>query len=126
MVVLAALIVLREVLISGVREYLGAIKLPVTMIAKWKTTAQLLAVGAGLVALRVDHEVHKLRELNMTFGREEDLAFGPESMFFLYIYSPVMLLTLGLLLFATLLTLISGWGYMRQALEHLRTPEVFR
>jgi cardiolipin synthase (CMP-forming) len=44
----AAIIILaREVLVSGLREYLGALQVsvPVTQIAKWKTTVQLLAIG---------------------------------------------------------------------------------
>ena len=44
----AAIIILsREVLVSGLREYLGELQVsvPVTRIAKWKTTVQLVAVG---------------------------------------------------------------------------------
>ncbi len=44
----AAIIILaREVLVSGLREYLGALQVsvPVTQIAKWKTTVQLVAIG---------------------------------------------------------------------------------
>lgn len=44
----AAIIILsREVLVSGLREYLGELQVsvPVTQIAKWKTTVQLVAIG---------------------------------------------------------------------------------
>lgn len=44
----AAIIILaREVLVSGLREYLGQLRVsvPVTQIAKWKTTVQLVAIG---------------------------------------------------------------------------------
>ncbi len=44
----AAIIILsREVLVSGLREYLGELQVsvPVTKIAKWKTTVQLVAIG---------------------------------------------------------------------------------
>ena len=44
----AAIIILsREVLVSGLREYLGELRVsvPVTKIAKWKTTVQFLAIG---------------------------------------------------------------------------------
>lgn len=46
-VVLPILIISRELLISGLREYLGPhnITFPVTTLAKWKTTSQLLATG---------------------------------------------------------------------------------
>ena len=43
----AIIITAREVLVSGLREFLMELRVsvPVTQIAKWKTTAQLLAVG---------------------------------------------------------------------------------
>jgi cardiolipin synthase len=44
----AAIIILsREVLVSGLREYLGELQVsvPVTKIAKWKTAVQLAAIG---------------------------------------------------------------------------------
>lgn len=43
----AIIIMAREVLVSGLREYLGQLRVsvPVTKIAKWKTTVQLLAIG---------------------------------------------------------------------------------
>ena len=44
----AAIIILaREVLVSGLREFLMELRVsvPVTQIAKWKTTAQLVAIG---------------------------------------------------------------------------------
>ena len=45
-------ILLREVLVSGLREAVTAAggALPVTSVAKWKTTAQLLAAGTLLLA----------------------------------------------------------------------------
>ncbi len=45
------LILLREMLVSGLREFLGArqIRLPVTNLAKWKTTLQMLAIIALLL-----------------------------------------------------------------------------
>ncbi|MEP3275997.1 MAG: CDP-diacylglycerol--glycerol-3-phosphate 3-phosphatidyltransferase [Stappiaceae bacterium] len=45
---IAALIILcREILVSGLREYLAELRVsvPVTQLAKWKTTAQLIAIG---------------------------------------------------------------------------------
>lgn len=44
----AAIVILcREILVSGLREFLAELRVsvPVTRLAKWKTTAQLLAVG---------------------------------------------------------------------------------
>ena len=61
----AAIIILcREILVSGLREYLAALRVsvPVTKLAKWKTTVQLVAIGfliageAGdMVILPLDH-----------------------------------------------------------------------
>ncbi len=47
----ALLIVLREILISGLRESISShkITLEVTLLAKWKTTIQLIACGSFLV-----------------------------------------------------------------------------
>ena len=47
----ALLIVLREILISGLRESISSYKisLEVTLFAKWKTTIQLIACGSFLV-----------------------------------------------------------------------------
>ena len=43
----AIVILLREILVSGLREYLASIRvgLPVTKLAKWKTTFQMGALG---------------------------------------------------------------------------------
>ena len=47
----ALLIVLREILISGLRESISSYKisLEVTRLAKWKTTIQLIACGSFLI-----------------------------------------------------------------------------
>ena len=50
----AAVIWLREVAVSGLREYLGDVKLPVTRLAKWKTAAQMVAIAGLLLAPAVD------------------------------------------------------------------------
>ena len=46
--VFAVIVILcREILVSGLREYLAELRVsvPVTELAKWKTTLQLIAVG---------------------------------------------------------------------------------
>ncbi len=47
----AIAILLREIFIPGLREYLGntAVALPVTQLAKWKTTVQLIALGVVML-----------------------------------------------------------------------------
>ncbi len=45
----AAIVILcREILVSGLREYLAALRVsvPVTKLAKWKTTIQLIAIAS--------------------------------------------------------------------------------
>ncbi len=124
MFVPATLIATREVLISGVREYLGDVKLPVTLIAKWKTTVQLIAIGVGLCALRIDHDASNIW-IRFVSQDSTGALVSPQDAFFLWL-GPVMLITTLLLLtLAAILTVISGLGYMRAALDHLRTPEVF-
>lgn len=43
----AIIILSREILVSGLREYLGqmSLSLPVSRLAKWKTTVQMIALG---------------------------------------------------------------------------------
>ena len=51
----AAIVILcREILVSGLREYLAELRVsvPVTRLAKWKTTLQLVAVGFLMPATR--------------------------------------------------------------------------
>ncbi|MCC6598504.1 MAG: CDP-diacylglycerol--glycerol-3-phosphate 3-phosphatidyltransferase [Alphaproteobacteria bacterium] len=51
-VMAVAVILIREFVVSGLREYMGQrdLKLPVTQLAKWKTAAQMLALGVLIVA----------------------------------------------------------------------------
>ncbi len=89
----AAIVILcREILVSGLREYLAElhVSLPVTKIAKWKTTVQLLALGFLIVG-PAGHAV-----------MSHTVAYG-----------------LALLWLAALLTLYSGWDYMRAGLKHV-------
>jgi cardiolipin synthase len=90
---LAAIVILcREILVSGLREYLAELRVgvPVTQLARWKTTLQLIAVGF-LVA-----------------GRAGD-AIVP-------VVTPIGLTLLWL---SALLTLYTGWDYFRAGVQHL-------
>jgi len=89
----AAIIILsREVLVSGLREYLGELQVsvPVTKIAKWKTTLQLLAVGF--------------------------LIAGPAGDVF---YPHVTQFGIAMLWIAAGLTLYSGYDYFRAGIRHV-------
>lgn len=90
---LAAVIILcREILVSGLREYLAELQVsvPVTRLAKWKTTGQLVAVGF-LIA-----------------GKAGDQVIADVSQF------GVLLLWL-----SALLTLYTGYDYMRAGLRYM-------
>jgi CDP-diacylglycerol--glycerol-3-phosphate 3-phosphatidyltransferase len=61
MVVAGGLILFRELFVSGLREVGAArgLAFPVTQLAKWKTTVQLVALVAEMVAAALD--IHELR-----------------------------------------------------------------
>ncbi|MEX2519952.1 MAG: CDP-diacylglycerol--glycerol-3-phosphate 3-phosphatidyltransferase [Paracoccaceae bacterium] len=87
-------ILLRETLVSGLREYLkGARVLDVTLLAKWKTTAQMVAFGALLLAGALG---------DGTWVREAGLV---------------------LLWIAGLLTAMTGWDYFAKGLAYIKAEE---
>ena len=89
----AAIIILcREILVSGLREFLAELKvpLPVSRIAKWKTVLQLVALGF-LIA-----------------GSAGDYTIGG-----------VTTTGLVLLWLSALLTLYTGWDYLVAGLKHV-------
>jgi CDP-diacylglycerol--glycerol-3-phosphate 3-phosphatidyltransferase/cardiolipin synthase len=94
----AVIILCREILVSGLREFLAElnVKVHVTQTAKWKTTLQMIALGTLLVGPAGDQVVSGLT------------AAG-----------------LGLLWLAALLTLWTGTDYLRAAVRHAmdRPPE---
>ncbi|HKM65085.1 MAG TPA: CDP-diacylglycerol--glycerol-3-phosphate 3-phosphatidyltransferase [Acidisphaera sp.] len=95
----AVVIMLREILVSGLREYLAGLRvgLPVTALAKWKTGVQMVALpvllagdsGARLIGL----------------GMLRISAIGE-----------------GLLWIAAGLTLVTGWDYLVAALRNVSGP----
>ena len=91
--VAAIIILCREILVSGLREYLMElhVALPVSTLAKYKTAIQMIAIGV----LRVDET-----------GR--------------IIYSHIPEIGLGLLWLAAGLTLITGYDYVRQGMKHAK------
>jgi cardiolipin synthase len=88
----AVVILCREILVSGLREYLAELRVPVpvTRVAKWKTTAQLVALGF-LIA-----------------GPAAEKAIPGSHM-----------AGLVLLWVAAVLTLYTGWDYMRASYQHV-------
>ena len=97
----AAIVILcREILVSGLREYLAALRVsvPVTKLAKWKTTVQLVAIGFLLAGDAGDQLV---------------AAIVP-------ILGPVVT-QMGLLLLwiSAIVTIYTGWDYFRAGIHHL-------
>jgi cardiolipin synthase len=95
----AIVIMLREILVSGLREYLAGIRigLPVTRLAKWKTGFQMGALGT--------------------------LLAGNTSAAVLHIsFLPVSLIGETMLWIAAALTLITGWDYLTAGWRHAATP----
>jgi CDP-diacylglycerol---glycerol-3-phosphate 3-phosphatidyltransferase len=91
----AIVILLREILVSGLREYLAGLRvgLPVTRLAKWKTGFQMGALGTLLAGNSAAAALH--------------LSFLPVSLI-----GEAMLWT------AAVLTLVTGWDYLRAGLRH--------
>jgi cardiolipin synthase len=84
-------ILLREILVSGLREYMAEVSvgLPVSRLAKWKTAVQMVALGVLLVG-----------------------DAGPDAL-------PVQAVGWWGLWLAALLTLVTGWDYLRAGLRHM-------
>src|SRR5919107_5348796 len=56
-VIPALIILLREIIVSGLREFLASLQIsvPVSQLAKWKTTFQLVSLGALILAGALPH-----------------------------------------------------------------------
>ncbi len=90
-VVAAIVILCREILVSGLREYLAelSVPMPVSRLAKWKTAAQLAALSLLILAPMLTPE----------------FRLGASV----------------LLWIAAGLTLITGWDYLVRGLKHMQT-----
>ena len=90
-IIAALIILLREIIVSGLREFLASLQVsvPVSALAKWKTTIQLIALGALILG-----------------GAVPEMPWVH---------------TVGLfsLWAAAALTLITGYSYLRTGLRHM-------
>ena len=89
---LAAIVILsREVLVSGLREFLAELQVsvPVSQLAKWKTTVQMVAIGFLLAGPAGDALIPGMSVVGLT-----------------------------LLWIAAILTIYTGWDYFRAAVRH--------
>lgn len=89
----AAVILSREILVSGLREFLAEarVSLPVSLLAKWKTTIQMLALGFLIVG-----------HIGPDFGFATTWEIGIAGLWA-----------------AALITLITGYDYLRAGLRHI-------
>src|SRR3954466_11672099 len=76
----ALVILLREIIVSGLREYLAGLQVsvPVSALAKWKTTLQLVALGALILggALPEQPRVHLVGIICLWFAAALTLVSG--------------------------------------------------
>ncbi len=122
----ATMIFFREVFVSGLREFLGAkaSKLKVTKLAKWKTTAQMIAIAVlfsqGIFADKIVELTQAMDDQMINaiwLGEIEDLN-GLNWVSTGFTYSRIGGIVL--LWIAAGLTLITGWDYFVKALPFLR------
>ncbi len=122
----ATVILFREVFVGGLREYLGAKAglLKVTKLAKWKTSAQMLAIavlflGTGLEHLEGIARQGKTIEEYATLVAQ-GLADPIRSCGMRGCSSYATWAGLTLIWFAAALTAITGWDYFRKSLPQLK------
>jgi cardiolipin synthase len=96
----AAIILCREILVSGLREFLAQLQvsMPVTRLSKWKTTIQMIAIGFLVVG-----------DAGPRFGPLESVQVG--------VYG---------LWGAAALTLVTGYDYLRAGLHHVGADRSYR
>ena len=87
----ALVILLREIAVSGLREFLAQLQVsvPVSKLAKWKTTLQLVSLGGLILAGALPG------------------------------WPVLQIISLAALWGAAVLTLITGWDYLRVGLKHM-------
>ncbi len=124
----AAVILFREVFVSGLREFLGdtAGTLAVTRLAKWKTTVQMIAVSV-LLAQGIAGQGFATALVGLdpeTVGAVLGGEASDETGLNLWWAASSTLYALGLALLwvAAVLTGLTGWDYFRKAMPHLRDP----
>lgn len=99
--VIAGLVILvREIAVSGLREFLGSLQIsvPVSKMAKWKTTFQLVSLGALILG-------HAMPWWNIDIH--------------LQVINIPHTIGLATLWAAAALTLVTGWDYLRVGLKHM-------
>ena len=121
----ATVIIFREVFVSGLREFLGdtAGTLKVMKLAKWKTTAQMVAIGV-LFGTGIFEHMFIERSIGMDVTVISEIMGGGADPLNLRLISLAANATwwvgVALLWVAGVLTLITGVDYFRKALPYLK------
>lgn len=99
-VIAGLVILLREIAVSGLREFLGPLQvsMPVSKLAKWKTAAQMVALGALILGRALPGWVMTAGAVNLNVPHTVGLTT---------------------LWTAAALTVITGWDYLRVGLKHM-------
>jgi len=110
----ATVIIFREVFVSGLREFLGdtAGTLKVTQLAKWKTTAQMVAISMLFAAGAFEHyfSLQSASEALADPGPDTPGQWWTHQGMVISWWSGIILLWI-----AALLTLLTGWDYFNKA-----------
>jgi CDP-diacylglycerol--glycerol-3-phosphate 3-phosphatidyltransferase len=122
----ATVILFREVFVGGLREYLGekAGLLKVTRLAKWKTSAQMLAIAVLFLGTGLEH-MEGIARQGKTIEEyatlvAQGLADPIRSCGMRGCSSYATWAGLALVWFAAALTAITGWDYLRKSLPQLK------
>lgn len=94
------IILIREIAVSGLREFLGGLQvsMPVSRLAKWKTTFQIICLGALILGGAMPWWTVTLGGLTMNVPHTVGLTT---------------------LWAAAVLTAVTGWDYLRVGLKHM-------
>lgn len=99
-VIAGLVILLREIAVSGLREFLGGLQVsvPVSKLAKWKTTFQMVSLGALILGAALPGWLATVAGIEINVPHTVGL---------------------GTLWGAAVLTVITGWDYLRVGLRHM-------
>ena len=107
----AIIIICREILVSGLREFLATLNIgvPVTRLAKWKTAFQMIAITALLLASKGSNYTY---ETIMEFFEVEPLL----RIFFNGFIEKIGIIFLNI---SAILTIITGYAYCKVGLKNM-------
>ncbi|MDP3551187.1 MAG: CDP-diacylglycerol--glycerol-3-phosphate 3-phosphatidyltransferase [Novosphingobium sp.] len=99
-VIAGLVILLREIAVSGLREFLGSLRVsvPVSRLAKWKTTFQMISLGALILGQALPGWQMPVGGITVNVPHTVGLTT---------------------LWAAAVLTVITGWDYLRVGLKHM-------